>query len=273
MPVLKIKRPKLMAVLNITPDSFSDAGKYNDSEAAVRRALELVAQGADVLDIGAESTRPGSTGVSPDEQLRRLLPVLHSFRKQAYTPVSIDTQSASVATACLDAGANIINDISALRHDSAMARALRPYDCPIILMHMQGTPLNMQDKPVYENIVDEINQFFQERLRFCQESGIAAERLLLDPGIGFGKTLEHNLEILRRLEEFRVLKRPLVIGVSRKGFIGKLTDEPVPERRVAGSVAAGLLAALHGAAILRVHDVAEHRAALNVLDAICNPKN
>jgi dihydropteroate synthase len=265
---------RLMGVLNVTPDSFSDGGKFLDPQAAVARALEMAAQGADSIDMGAESSRPGSAPVPPAEQMARLLPVLKAFRRQSGLPVSIDTRSAAVAEACLDEGANIINDISAMRHDPRMKTVVARRACDIILMHMQGTPETMQQDPRYDDVVAEIIAFFQARLKACASAGIASTRVMVDPGIGFGKTLEHNLEILRRLREFAVLQRPLVIGVSRKSFLGKLTNEPVAERRVAASVAAGLLAVQAGAAILRVHDVAEHRAALRVAEAVggrCSP--
>jgi dihydropteroate synthase len=258
----------LMGVLNATPDSFSDGGKFVEPQAAVARALEMTAQGAGIIDMGAESTRPGSRGVPAREQIKRLLPVLKSFRNQSRTAVSIDTQSAAVAAACLDEGATIINDVSALKHDRMMIKTLAPRRCQIVLMHMQGTPRTMQDKPIYTDVIRDIATFFCSRIERCVTAGIHFDRLMLDPGIGFGKTIEHNLEILRRLNEFSDLGLPLVVGVSRKGFLGKLTDEPVAERRVAASVAAGVLAAAQGARILRVHDVAEHAAALRVAAAI-----
>lgn len=255
-----------MAVLNVTPDSFSDGGKFLDPQAAVRRALEMIDQGADLIDMGAESTRPGSRSVSAREQLRRLIPVLRAVRARSEIPISIDTQSAKVAAACLSEGATIINDISALRKDRAMAKVLAKAGCGVILMHMQGTPQTMQKRPHYKNVVREITAFFRERLKACDSAGIDRERVWLDPGIGFGKTLEHNLTILRNLESFVSLKRPLVVGVSRKGFLGKLTGEDVPERRVTASVVAGVIAAARGASVLRVHDVAEHRAGLQIMN-------
>jgi dihydropteroate synthase len=260
-------RVRLMGVLNITPDSFSDGGKYLAPKAAVARALEMQAQGADIIDMGAESTRPGSRGVPPLEQLRRLLPVLKAFRKQSTLPVSIDTCSAPVAEVCLDEGANIINDISAMRRDPRMDSLVARRRCGIILMHMQGTPETMQQDPQYGDVVAEVIRFLRGRLAACSSAGICKAQVMIDPGIGFGKTLEHNLAILQRLDEFKALNRPIVVGVSRKSFLGLLTGEEAPERRVAASVAAGVLAASKGAAILRVHDVAEHRAALRVLEA------
>lgn len=257
-----------MAILNVTPDSFSDGGKFLDPHAALDRALEYVAEGAAFLDIGAESSRPGSAEVPAAEQLRRILPVLKLFRAKNALPVSIDTRSAKVAAACLDEGATLINDISALRHDHALPELLARSTCGVVLMHMQGTPKTMQKAPVYKNVVADIFSFFEERLRFCADVGIDASRLYIDPGIGFGKTIEHNLALLNRLRDFKRLRRPLVIGVSRKSFIGTLTGERDPERRVLGSVAVGLMAVGRGAAILRVHDVAAHAAALKIHHAI-----
>jgi len=257
---------KLMAVLNVTPDSFSDGGKYFDPRAAVSRALQTIDDGADLIDMGAESTRPGSRGVPALEQLRRLVPVLRALRARSEIPISIDTQSAKVASVCLAEGATMINDISALRKDRAMAKVLAKSNCGVVLMHMQGTPRTMQKHPHYKNVVRDITSFFRERLAACDAAGIDRARVWLDPGIGFGKTLEHNIAILKNLSAFSALKRPLVIGVSRKGFLGALTGETIPERRVTASVVAGLLAVQRGASVLRVHDVAEHRAALNVAE-------
>jgi dihydropteroate synthase len=262
-----------MGILNVTPDSFSDGGKFLDPGAAVEHALRLAAEGADIIDMGAESTRPGSAGVPPAEQIERLLPVLTAFRKQSLLPVSIDTRSAPVAEACLDEGANIINDISAMRHGGRMAGLISHRGCLVILMHMQGTPETMQQQPRYADVVGDILTFFRERLKACACARIPRTRVWLDPGIGFGKTLDHNLDILRRLREFTALKCEIVIGVSRKSFLGALTNEPVPEKRVAASVAAALMAVQNGATILRVHDVAEHRAALAAAGAIMPPRN
>lgn len=263
-----IHRPQLMGVLNVTPDSFSDGGKYNDPQTAVQYALKMVADGAAIIDIGAESTRPGSKRVNPGEQLRRLLPVLKAFRRKNSSKVSIDTQSAAVAMACLEEGADIINDISGLRHDPNMGKTLARYECQVVLMHMQGNPRTMQKNPSYKDVVAAILRFFRERMDACARAGIAIDRIMLDPGIGFGKSIEHNLAILRRLDEFLTLKRPLVVGVSRKSFLGHLSGESVPDRRVAASVVAGVVALIRGADILRVHDVAEHAAALRIVYAI-----
>ncbi|MCW8131611.1 MAG: dihydropteroate synthase [Planctomycetota bacterium] len=267
--------PQILGVLNVTPDSFSDGGKFLAAEAAAAQAKKMVAEGARALDLGAESTRPGSKGVSAKDQKQRLLPVLKALRKDkafAKVPLSIDTQSAEVARACLGEGADLINDISALRHDRQMAKVIARAKCPVILMHMQGTPRTMQKDPTYDDVIEALDRFFRRRIHAAHDAGIAPSKILLDPGIGFGKTLAHNLTILNRLAEFKALGRPLVVGVSRKRFLGTLTGEEIPERRVTASVAAGMLAVAHGAALLRVHDVAEHVQALKVAHAILHPE-
>jgi dihydropteroate synthase len=231
----------------------------------------MVADGADALDLGAESSRPGSRGVPARLQKARLLPVLKRLRRERAlrrVPLSIDTQSAEVFRACLGEGADLLNDISALRKDRAMPKLVARAACPVILMHMLGTPRSMQKDPRYEDVVDELDLFFRRCIHAAQDAGIMPTSILLDPGIGFGKTLEHNCEILRRLEEFKALDRPLVVVVSRKRFLGLLTGEETPARRVIASVAAGILAVRSGAAILRVHDVAEHVQALKVAAAL-----
>lgn len=264
---LSFEQPLLFGVLNVTPDSFSDGGRFLDPHAAVRRAREMVSEGAHALDLGAESTRPGAKSVSAHEQKRRLLPVIREIRREKALrriPLSIDTQSAEVLRACLGEGADILNDISALRADRAMAKTAARAKCPVILMHMQGTPRTMQKDPKYVDVVDEIDLFFRKRIHAAYAAGIAPTNVILDPGIGFGKTLEHNVEILRRLRELKALGRPLLIGVSRKSMLGKLSGEPVAEQRLPESLAAGSVALAHGAAILRVHDVAEHARAIKV---------
>lgn len=271
MRAILLTRPGLLGVLNVTPDSFSDGGRFLKAHCAIEQALRMVGEGAQALDLGAESTRPGARGVAAKIQKLRLLPVLKALRKRrelAKIPLSIDTQSAEVARACLGAGADLINDISALRHDKQMAKVIARAKCPVILMHMQGTPRTMQAHPTYSDVLDDIAQFFRQRMLRACDAGIAPTQILLDPGIGFGKTLAHNLDILRRLAEFKALGRPLVVGVSRKRFLGTLTGEELPERRVTQSVAAGMLAIAHGAVLLRVHDVAEHAKALKVVAAI-----
>lgn len=257
-----------MGILNVTPDSFSDGGRFKDVQAAIDCALQMTADGAAFIDIGAESTRPGSTAVAPNEQLARLLPVLKGLRAKSATEISIDTRCAEVAEACLDEGATIINDVSALRHDPEMLGLIANKNCGVILMHMLGTPETMQHNPVYEDVIGDILTFFKSRLAVCEQAGIALARVRLDPGVGFGKTFEHNLEIVRRFDAFHALNRPVIAGVSRKGFLGRLTGEQDPSRRDAASIAAGLLLARKGAAVLRVHDVAGHVSALKVVQSL-----
>jgi len=263
-----MKHVQLMGILNVTPDSFSDGGKFLDPAAAVDHALQMMQQGAHIIDMGAESTRPGAKPVKPAEQIKRLLPVLKAFRKFAAIPVSIDTQSAIVARACLDAGATIINDISALRHDPAMLKLLAHESCDIVLMHMQGTPTTMQRKPVYRDVVGDVAKFLKARILACEKAGIDRSRLIIDPGIGFGKTFEHNIALLRNVETFKALKVRVLLGISRKKFLGTLTGEENPANRTLASTIAGVLLAQRGVDILRVHDVAEHAQALRIHEGI-----
>ena len=260
-------RPLVMGILNVTPDSFSDGGRFNAVEAAIARAEQLVADGADILDIGGESTRPGSAPVPVEEELRRVLPVVAALTPRVAVPLSIDTSKPAVARACLDAGAHIINDVTALA-DPAMVEIARTSNAGLVLMHMQGTPQTMQQAPAYADVTPGLTHFFQERLHVLGQLGIGRDRVVLDPGIGFGKTRDHNLELLVRLAEFQKLGRPVCLGVSRKGFLGKLLDRPV-DQRLAGSLAAVCLAADRGAAqIVRVHDVRETRDAMTVTAAL-----
>ena len=264
-------RVQIMGVLNLTPDSFSDGGDFLDSSAAIDHAMKMAEDGADILDLGAESTRPGSRGVGAKEQLARILPVLRALRSKANFEalLSIDTQSANVAEACLDEGADMINDVSALRHDSRMGDVLAKWkDARVILTHMLGTPESMQENPQYADVVKDILCFFRERVTACGKSGIHSSRVWLDPGFGFGKAFEHNLEIMRRFHEIAVLSRPLVAGVSRKSFIGRLCGRQVPKERDAASIAAGLVLVQRGASVLRVHDVAGHVSALKVFESL-----
>jgi dihydropteroate synthase len=260
-------RPLVMGIVNVTPDSFSDGGRYLSCDAAIAHAREMIAQGADIIDIGGESTRPGSHPVPVEEELRRVLPVVEALAGQVSVPLSIDTSKHEVARACLAAGAGIINDVTALA-DPQMIDAVRGTGCGVILMHMQGTPLTMQQEPRYGDVVGEIVRFFEERLHLLEQLGIARARVAIDPGIGFGKTRDHNMEILARLGELQQLGRPVCLGVSRKGFLGRLLDRPV-EQRLAGSLAAVLWTMPRQAVqIVRVHDVAETRDALLVWSAL-----
>jgi dihydropteroate synthase len=264
-------RPLVMGIVNVTPDSFSDGGRFLQTDAAVTHALDLVNQGADLLDIGGESTRPGSTPTPVEEELQRVLPVVAALVKATQTPLSIDTSKAEVARQCLAAGAHVINDVTALA-DASMVDVARQFQAGVILMHMQGTPQTMQISPHYDNVVDEVAQWLDERRRAVIGRGVAAENLVLDPGIGFGKSLAHNLELLTRLFELQRLGRPICLGVSRKGFIGKITGRSVQES-AAGSVAVACHAVMKQAVqILRVHDVAATRDAVMMLTALAETK-
>jgi dihydropteroate synthase len=257
---------KLMGVVNVTPDSFSDGGLYLDPEAAIEHGQELVEQGADILDVGGESTRPGAEAVGPEEERARVEPVVSRLAARGHE-VSIDTSKLAVATAALDAGARIVNDVTALRDDPEIGSLCAERNAGLILMHMQGSPRTMQAAPRYDDVVDDVKAFLAERLQVAIAAGVEEERIWLDPGIGFGKMLEHNLELLRRLGELRALGRPLVVGASRKSFIGKVDGSDVGAR-LGGTIASSVLAAAEGAEVLRVHDVAEVFQASKVASAI-----
>ena len=257
-----------MGVVNVTPDSFSDGGLWLDPQAAVAHGLELHAEGAAILDVGGESTRPGADPVDEAEELRRIEPVVGGLREQAPGAViSIDTMKASVAEAALRAGASCVNDVTALRGDPRMADVVAAAGCEVCLMHMAGTPRTMQEDPSYGDVVGEVAAFLTERAEAAIAAGIAPERIQLDPGIGFGKTLEHNLELLRRLDEIAAIGFPVVAGLSRKRFLGAITGREEPAARVAASVAGAVLAWERGASVLRVHDVAATVDALKVAAA------
>jgi len=260
-------RTWIMGIINVTPDSFSDGGRYFDAGKAVARGLELAAEGADILDVGGESTRPGSLPVPEAEEIRRVIPVVGSLRKQTSGLLSVDTTKAAVARAALDAGADIVNDTSAFRFDPAMPGEVARSGAGVILMHMQGTPLTMQQSPRYGDLLDEIRGFLGERIRVAEAAGIPRESIIVDPGIGFGKTFEDNLVLLRRQEVFHELGRPLLLGFSRKAFLGRLLGLP-PEERLEGTIAAAVLSVERGAHILRVHDVAPVVKAVRAAEAI-----
>ena len=259
--------PLVMGIVNVTPDSFSDGGTYFPVDQAVAHALELVEQGADVLDLGAESTRPGATPVSADEEIARLLPVVKEVAKRTTVPISIDTMKARVARAMLETGACIVNDVTALRFDSDMGRVVADSGAGVVLMHMQGMPLTMQDAPHYSDVVEEVAEFFGERMTYARSVGITKSQIVLDPGIGFGKLQAHNLTLLAELNRFSRFERPIAVGVSRKGFIGQIVGRPVHERTW-GTAAAVAVAIDHGAHILRVHDVASMKDVVRVAAAI-----
>jgi dihydropteroate synthase len=258
--------PKLMGVVNVTPDSFSDGGLFLDAEAAVVHGHELAEQGAEILDVGGESTRPGAEEVSVEGELARVEPVVQELGKSG-AAVSIDTSKVAVAEAALGAGGSIVNDVTALRGDPEIAALCAEREAGLILMHMQGDPRSMQVDPRYEDVVDDVKAFLAERMQVAVDAGVGEDQIWLDPGIGFGKTLEHNLELLRRLGELRELGRPLVVGTSRKSFIGKIDGSEV-EERIGGSIASAVLATAEGADVLRVHDVAETAQALRMASAV-----
>ena len=261
------ERPLLMGIVNVTPDSFYDGGRYLEPAQARDHALKLIEAGADLLDFGAESTRPGSLAIDEQEERRRLIPAIEAVAKVLQVPLSVDTSKAAVARAALDAGATIVNDVTALRRDPAMARLVADSGAGIVLMHMQGTPSTMQQAPQYEDVVEEVAQFFQERIRYAETQGIAGRQIILDPGIGFGKLLVNNLDLLAQLSTLTKLGYPVLVGPSRKAFIGQLTDQSVDER-LWGTAAAVAVAVSRGAHILRVHDVRAMRDVVKVAAAI-----
>jgi len=266
----QIPEPIVMGVINVTPDSFSDGGEWLDPDAAIAHGRELVAQGAAILDVGGESTRPGAEPVTAAEELRRVVPVLEGLAG-AGARLSIDTSKAAVAAAALDAGATFVNDVTALRGDPAMAALVAERGCGVCLMHMLGEPRTMQRDPRYDDVVDDVKAFLAQRLELAVAAGIAEEHVWLDPGIGFGKTVDHNLELLARLDELVALGRPVVVGTSRKSFLGVITGREAGER-VPATIATNVLALARGARVFRVHDVAQARDALLVAAATLRGK-
>ena len=261
------RRTALMGILNVTPDSFSDGGRYFEPEKAIARGIELAEQGADIIDIGGESTRPGARPLSAPEETERVMPVVRGLRRAVSIPLSIDTYKAEVARAALEEGADVVNDISALRIDPAMITLVAREKVPVVLMHMRGTPQTMQDQPYYRDVLAEVKDFLSRRMAFSVETGLALEQIIIDPGIGFGKSLEHNLTLLRGLPSLASLGRPLLVGTSRKTFIGKLLHVG-PEDRLEGSLASAVAAVLAGANMIRTHDVREARRAIAIADAL-----
>ena len=264
---LLLDRTRIMGIVNVTPDSFSDGGQGVDADAAIAHGLRLAAEGADLLDVGGESTRPGAAGVAAEEELRRVLPVLSRLVRETSLPVSVDTSQPEVMRAAVAAGAGLINDVRALRRPGAL-EAAAALGVPVCVAHMLGDPGSMQMNPQYDDVVGEVHRFLAERVFACELAGIERKRVLVDPGFGFGKTLQHNLSLLASLRRFANLGAGLLVGLSRKSMIGALTGQDVPAERVAGSVAAALLAAQRGARIVRVHDVAATRQALAVWEAL-----
>ena len=270
------QRTLIMGVLNVTPDSFSDGGQFLGRQEAVEQGLRLTEAGADILDIGGESTRPGSNTLAEDEEALRVIPVIQDLRKKIDIPISIDTRKAGVAERALAAGAEMINDISALRFDERMAELVAESQVPVVLMHMRGDPATMQSDTHYDDLMGELLGFFRERIAYAESKGIHPERIILDPGIGFGKSVEwqHNLVLLKNLRRFAGLGKPLLIGPSRKAFIGKILDLP-PQEREEGTMASVAVAVMHGANMVRVHEVERTRRVVLVVDAIlrCTPED
>jgi dihydropteroate synthase len=257
----------IMGIINVTPDSFSDGGECYDAVKAIADGVAMVKSGAHILDIGGESSRPGATPVSEDEELARVLPVVRGLREETDAPISIDTYKSNVARAALNAGADIVNDISALRFDPAMAAMIAAEKVPVVLMHMQGTPRTMQREPKYDDVVREVRDFLAAQLYTAMDAGIAQGMIVIDPGIGFGKTLQHNLQLLRGLPMIAALGQPVLVGTSRKAFIGRILNAE-PLDRVEGSLATAVASVLAGANIIRAHDVAETAKAVKIADAI-----
>ncbi|HHZ92126.1 TPA: dihydropteroate synthase [Candidatus Poribacteria bacterium] len=261
------KRTLIMGILNVTPDSFSDGGRFASTQHAVKNAKKMVDDGADIIDIGGESSRPGADPVSVDEELERVIPVVRGVTDETEAIISVDTCKAAVADQALQAGADMINDITALRFDPDIVHVVAEANASIILMHMQGNPRTMQQTPAYTNLIDEVSLFLQESIEFAESNGVAPGRIFIDPGIGFGKTVQHNLEILRQLDQFKRLGKPMLIGTSRKSFIGKILDLPV-ECRLEGTAATVAWSIAGGVDIVRVHDVKPMKRVAKMTDAI-----
>jgi dihydropteroate synthase len=264
-------RTHVMGILNVTPDSFSDGGLFFHRDQAIEQGLAMAQEGADIIDVGGESTRPYSERITKDEELDRIIPVVEGLRKELRIPISVDTLKAEVAREALQAGASMVNDISALRFDPGMTALVAEANVPVILMHMKGTPDTMQDRPVYRNLIQEIIDFLEAAVDRAVQGGIHREMVIVDPGIGFGKTFDHNLEIIRKLSRFRCLGRPVLLGSSRKGFIGHILDRPVHERDT-GTMATVAAAVMNGAHMVRVHDVKRAVETVRVIDAIIRGK-
>ncbi len=263
---LSVPVPAVMGILNVTPDSFSDGGRFDRLETGLGQALQLAKEGADIIDVGGESTRPGAANVSEQEELDRVIPIIEAIRGETDVPISIDTSKAAVMRAAVAAGASMINDVCALQGDGAL-QAAAEVDVAVCLMHMQGEPRTMQSDPRYDNVVTEVGQFLEERVAACVAAGLGEDRIVVDPGFGFGKTRDHNVELLANLRQLQVRGRPILVGVSRKSTLGELTNRDVGER-VPASVAAAAIAVVNGAAIVRAHDVPATVDALKVAHAV-----
>ena len=265
--MLNKKRPLIMGIVNVTPDSFSDGGKFVSPEHAIAHGLRLIEEGADILDIGGESTRPNSEILSSQEEIRRVIPVIEGLKAKA-KEISIDTRNAETLAVAIKAGATFINDVSALRHDPRMMEIAAASELPVCLMHMKGTPQDMQKNPFYEDVIEEVTEFFEERIAACLKGGIKKQNIILDVGIGFGKTVNHNLEVLKNLPKFKAMGFPMLLGVSRKSFISTISKQEPADQRLPGSLAGALWGLEHGVDILRVHDVKETIQAVSVYQAI-----
>ncbi len=262
------QRTYIMGILNITPDSFSDGGVYFDKEKAVEHALRMQEEGADIIDIGGESTRPGAKAVTLKEEIKRVVPVIEALAKKVSIPISIDTYKSAVADAAISAGASIVNDISGLRFDRRMPKVAARHKTPVVIMHIKGTPKNMQKNPSYKSLIPEIVDYLTGSIAIARDAGIPDDMIIIDPGIGFGKTLEHNLEIINRLNEFRGFEKPILIGPSRKSFIGKILGGLPAEERIEGTASAVAIGIFNGANIIRAHDVKAMSRVAKVADAV-----
>ncbi len=268
------KKTLIMGILNVTPDSFSDGGEYNSIDSAIKHAKNMVKDGSDIIDIGGESTRPGAKKISSEEELKRILPVVKKLSREIKIPISVDTYKSKVARECLNSGASMINDITALKGDNRLADVVKEYKVPICLMHMKGTPKNMQKNPTYSDVIKEIKDFLNKRSKYAIKKGISKNKIIIDPGLGFGKRtgngIEDNCKILANISEFKKLGFPVLIGASRKTFIGNISgkNKLKPSERLQGSIASAIISAMNGANILRVHDVKETRLALDLLDCV-----
>jgi len=260
-------RTHLMGILNVTPDSFSDGGEFFKYDDAVKQGIRMAEEGADIIDVGGESARPGSEPITIEEELSRVIPVIETLSKETDVPISIDTYKSQVTKKALDAGAEMINDISALRFDPQMKKIGAEYKVPIVLMHIKGTPKNMQENPYYDDVIEEITKYLKESIQMGEDAGVQRENIIIDPGIGFGKRLEDNLNILKNLKKFSILGCPILVGPSRKSFIGKILGLPV-EERLEGSLASLAVSIMNGANIVRVHDVKESKRVACLVDTI-----
>lgn len=265
---LDLSVPRIMGILNVTPDSFSDGGRHNSTPAAIESALRMKAQGAALIDVGGESTRPGAAFVDPLEEIERTAPVIAALRERCDIPISIDTRKMPVARAALDAGASVVNDVAGFTFDKDLAPLCAQRNVPVCVMHAQGDPGTMQDNPQYDDVVLDVFDFLKSRISYLETLGMSREQIVVDPGIGFGKSLDHNLELLRNISVFHGLGCPVLLGASRKRFIGTIGEEPRADARAPGSVAVGLAALAQGVQLLRVHDVSETRQAMRLWNAV-----